>query len=162
MAEEVVERPVDLETFRSMERHFAVPTVEAVIYDFSGYYLLVRRVATPSSGRWTIPGGLIHNGERFHDAVRRVAKREVGLDVTPFKVLHPQAHITAQRHSVGVPILCKGYKDDPVQMPDDGENDLHMWFFRGQNPTIWSPEEGHVPVDLETYYVTILREAELL
>ena len=43
--------------------------------------LLVRRGEAPSQGRWSIPGGLIHLGERIEDAVAREIKEECGLEI---------------------------------------------------------------------------------
>ena len=43
--------------------------------------LLVRRGEPPSQGRWSIPGGLIHLGERLEDAVLREVGEECGLTV---------------------------------------------------------------------------------
>lgn len=54
--------------------------VGAVVLD-GDRVLLVRRGAAPSAGKWSIPGGLIHLGERIEDAVRREVEEECGLHV---------------------------------------------------------------------------------
>jgi 8-oxo-dGTP diphosphatase len=54
--------------------------VGAVVLD-EDRVLLVRRGAPPSQGKWSIPGGLIHLGERIEDAVRREVEEECGLRV---------------------------------------------------------------------------------
>jgi len=54
--------------------------VGAVVLD-GDQVLLVRRGAPPSQGRWSIPGGLIHVGERLEDAVVREVEEECGLRV---------------------------------------------------------------------------------
>jgi 8-oxo-dGTP diphosphatase len=43
--------------------------------------LLVQRGHPPSQGKWSLPGGLVHLGERLEDAVRREVKEECGLAV---------------------------------------------------------------------------------
>ncbi|HEY7653723.1 MAG TPA: NUDIX hydrolase [Methylomirabilota bacterium] len=43
--------------------------------------LLVKRGQPPSQGKWSIPGGLIHLGERIEDAVRREVLEECGVRV---------------------------------------------------------------------------------
>jgi ADP-ribose pyrophosphatase YjhB (NUDIX family) len=54
--------------------------VGAVIVD-GARVLLVKRGQPPSQGKWSIPGGLIHLGERLEDAVRREIREECGLEV---------------------------------------------------------------------------------
>ena len=54
--------------------------VGAVVLD-GEQVLLVRRGEPPSQGRWSIPGGLIHLGERIEDAVLREVEEECGLNV---------------------------------------------------------------------------------
>jgi len=43
--------------------------------------LLVKRRAEPGRGRWSIPGGSVHLGERVRDATIREAKEESGIDI---------------------------------------------------------------------------------
>jgi 8-oxo-dGTP diphosphatase len=55
--------------------------VGAVVLD-RGRVLLVRRGGQPSSGRWSLPGGLVELGETTADAVRREIREECGIDIT--------------------------------------------------------------------------------
>ena len=43
--------------------------------------ILVKRRAEPGRGRWSIPGGTVHVGEKVRDATIREAKEESGLDI---------------------------------------------------------------------------------
>lgn len=54
--------------------------VGAIVLD-GDQVLLVRRGEAPSQGRWSIPGGLIHLGERIEDAVVREVQEECGLQI---------------------------------------------------------------------------------
>ncbi len=54
--------------------------VGAVILD-RDRVLLVKRGQPPSEGKWSIPGGLVHLGERIEDAVRREVQEECGVSV---------------------------------------------------------------------------------
>ena len=54
--------------------------VGAVILD-GERVLLVKRGQPPSQGKWSIPGGLVHLGERIEDAVRREVLEECGVRV---------------------------------------------------------------------------------
>ncbi|HSF07677.1 MAG TPA: NUDIX hydrolase [Methylomirabilota bacterium] len=44
--------------------------------------LLVRRGGQPSSGRWSLPGGLVELGETTAEAVRREIREECGIEIT--------------------------------------------------------------------------------
>ncbi len=47
-----------------------------------GRVLLVRRGGQPSSGRWSLPGGLVELGETTAEAVRREIREECGIEIT--------------------------------------------------------------------------------
>jgi 8-oxo-dGTP pyrophosphatase MutT (NUDIX family) len=56
--------------------------VEVVISTPERGVLLMLRDIPPNVGAWHIPGGTVLFGERVADAVRRVARDELGLEVT--------------------------------------------------------------------------------
>ena len=47
-----------------------------------GRVLLVRRGGQPSSGKWSLPGGLVELGETTAEAVRREIHEECGIEIT--------------------------------------------------------------------------------
>ena len=47
-----------------------------------GRVLLVRRGGQPSSGRWSLPGGLVELGETTAEAARREIREECGIEIT--------------------------------------------------------------------------------
>jgi 8-oxo-dGTP diphosphatase len=57
-------------------------SVEVVIYRPERGVLLMLRDIPPNVGAWHIPGGTVLFGERLTDAVTRVARDELGLEVT--------------------------------------------------------------------------------
>ena len=54
--------------------------VGAVVLD-GERVLLARRGRAPNMGKWSIPGGLVHLGERLEDALVREIEEESGLRV---------------------------------------------------------------------------------
>jgi len=56
-------------------------TVEVVVVSSDGV-LLTRRQTGPCAGLWHLPGGTVRFGEPLTDAVQRVAKQELGVEVT--------------------------------------------------------------------------------
>lgn len=60
---------------------WTVPCVGAIVHDASGRLLVIQRGREPSRGRWSVPGGRVHEGEGFAAAVGREVREETGLDV---------------------------------------------------------------------------------
>jgi ADP-ribose pyrophosphatase YjhB (NUDIX family) len=72
-----------------MKREFPdhpIVGVGGVVVD-RGRVLLIRRGREPLKGAWSIPGGLLEQGEELAAGVRRELKEETGLDVKPLEVL---------------------------------------------------------------------------
>ncbi|MGZ4247390.1 MAG: NUDIX domain-containing protein [Solirubrobacteraceae bacterium] len=61
--------------------------VEVVIATPERGVLLMLRDIPPNVGAWHIPGGTVMFGERLIDAVRRVARDELGLEVSVGELL---------------------------------------------------------------------------
>ena len=56
-------------------------TVEVIISNEAGSIYLTKRALEPCKGQWHLPGGTVSFGELLFEAVRRIAKRELGIDV---------------------------------------------------------------------------------
>ncbi len=55
--------------------------VEVVLYTKKEGVLLIKRTIAPAIGFWHVPGGTVLKGETLQQAVKRVAKEELGVDV---------------------------------------------------------------------------------
>jgi ADP-ribose pyrophosphatase YjhB (NUDIX family) len=69
-----------LSEFKRIYRKVPRLCVDAAIVTKDGI-LLVKRDITPAKGMWHLPGGTVLIGESNTDALSRIAKSEVGLDV---------------------------------------------------------------------------------
>ena len=49
----------------------------------AGKVLLVRRARAPSSGLYSLPGGVVEAGETLHEAVMREIREETGITIEP-------------------------------------------------------------------------------
>ena len=56
-------------------------TVEIILKDDEGRLYLTKRAIEPCKGQWHLPGGTVRFGELMNDAVKRIAKRELKIDV---------------------------------------------------------------------------------
>ena len=66
-----------------MQREYPVGPIVAVgvIIRQDDRIVLIRRDKEPARGLWTFPGGAIELGESLHDAARREALEETGLEI---------------------------------------------------------------------------------
>ncbi len=79
MTDRVDHVPADV--WSSIVATVPIPSVDLVVQCPDGI-LLARRQNEPARGEWFVPGGRIHKGEPLRDAVDRVAREELGIDVT--------------------------------------------------------------------------------
>ena len=56
-------------------------SVELIIKDEDGRIFFTKRAIPPCTGQWHLPGGTVYFAESLQDAVKRVAKREIGIEV---------------------------------------------------------------------------------
>ena len=77
-----------------------------------GGVLLVERTNRPARGEWFVPGGRVHKGERLVEAVTRVAREELGVEVEierslgAYEHLYDEAEVTS---SGGKHYLANGF-----------------------------------------------------
>lgn len=75
--------------------------VEVVVVHDGGI-LLARRTNSPAAGEWFWPGSRLYKGERLEAGARRVAREELGLDVTVRGRLGVQEHFWDDASMEGV------------------------------------------------------------
>jgi ADP-ribose pyrophosphatase YjhB (NUDIX family) len=83
--------------------------VEVIVKNENGI-LLGKRNTEPFRGMWHLTGGFVHYNEKISDAVKRVAKREIGADVEIVKLLgiyeyindDPRGHMIGLAHIVNI------------------------------------------------------------
>jgi ADP-ribose pyrophosphatase YjhB (NUDIX family) len=66
-----------------LQREYPVAPIVAVgaVVLKAGQLLVVQRGHPPAAGMWSIPGGVVHLGERLEEAVRREIAEECGITV---------------------------------------------------------------------------------
>lgn len=85
--------------------------VGAVIVQ-DGRVVLVRRLAEPLRGEWSIPGGMLELGEKLREGTAREALEETGLVVEVgevldvFDAIYPDVTGRTQYHYVLIDFLC--------------------------------------------------------
>jgi ADP-ribose pyrophosphatase YjhB (NUDIX family) len=112
-------------------------TVELVIAGELGVLLALREIE-PCIGLWHLPGGTVLFGEPVLDTVRRVARMELGIEVTPGPLLgyieYPSHYENGLDCPVGLAFAveplepveltqlhsqCRWYSESPSQIHDE-------------------------------------------
>ncbi len=117
-----MKKPFSFEEFQSIYSKVPRLTVEIVIKNTEGVLLTLRRIH-PLPGIWHLPGGTVYFKEPLEYAVKRIAKEELGLDVSVEKFLGYIEYIHQEKgggfdHPVGIAFLCQPISQE-VRLNDD-------------------------------------------
>jgi ADP-ribose pyrophosphatase YjhB (NUDIX family) len=120
--------PLPKEEFDAIFSRVPRLTVEVILVSPDRGVLLALRDIPPCEGLWHIPGGTVRFGEPVKDAVRRVARDELGLEVEPSELLgyieYPSHYNNGLDSPVG--LAFRVHATDPAATAPDG----CAWFKR--------------------------------
>ncbi len=77
--------PLSQKEFETIYSKVPRLTVEIIIQNNLGEIYLTKRAIEPCKGKWHLPGGTVRYAEPMTDTVKRIAKRELGIDVKKLK-----------------------------------------------------------------------------
>jgi ADP-ribose pyrophosphatase YjhB (NUDIX family) len=124
--------PAEFEAIYSRVPRLAV---EIVLRDRSGAVFLTKRAIPPCEGQWHLPGGTVFFGESLLQAVRRVAAREVGIEVQEARdngyIEYPSHYLNGLDSPVGIVFEVTHYAGD---VHVNAEADGGRWFSRVPDP----------------------------
>jgi colanic acid biosynthesis protein WcaH len=117
--------------------HTIVTNVPIVSVDLVVHYedgiVLGKRTNEPLEGEWFVPGGRVQKNERLEDAVHRLAREELGIDVMIDRQMGVYEHLygTAELDAVGdkhyVPIAYEVTAESETLRPDDQHATLSVF-----------------------------------
>ncbi|WP_435066131.1 NUDIX domain-containing protein [Halobaculum sp. EA56] len=128
MVDETRQRIPD-DDWETIVRHVPIVSVDLIVRVDNGV-LLGKRTNEPAKGEWFTPGGRVHKCESRRDAVHRVAKQEIGIDVRIDRQIGTYEHIydTADVDSTNSKhYLATGFVVSPEERPTVGD-DQHSEF----------------------------------
>ncbi len=130
----VMHGPLPQEEFDAIFSRVPRLTVELVAHATRGVLLQLRQ-GGPCSGLWSLPGGTVRFGEPLRDAVSRVARDELGLEVIVREHLgfieYPSHYESGLDSPVGIafavefqagaadPPHCQWFTELPLSMHDE-------------------------------------------
>lgn len=113
-------------------------TVDLYIVNSSGSILLTKRDIEPYKDHWHLPGGRIKFRETISDALKRISKAELGIDIESNNIIGTIQFLTEEqqgnpRHSISLVHLVR-YNAPDGPIVKDGE------FFK-ELPAVIIPEQ---------------------
>ncbi|MCP3705218.1 GDP-mannose mannosyl hydrolase [Pseudoalteromonas sp.] len=72
---------LDNTTFKTVLQHTPLVSIDLLVKNKQGEYLLGMRTNRPAQGYWFVPGGRIFKNERMDDAFLRLTQGELGIQV---------------------------------------------------------------------------------
>lgn len=97
-----------------------IASVEALTV-MNNELLLLKRKNQPAKGQWWFPGGRIHKGESFEEALHREVKEETNLEVSSRKFINVYSRVFPKRHDITVAFLCKCKGDKVILNKEHSE-----------------------------------------
>lgn len=89
-----------LKLYKEFGKYFPFSTVDVIIRDNDGSFILTKRIIPPYVNKWHLPGGLIRKGEKLRDAVKRSVKNEINLEIKIEKFLGTYENPICTRHDI--------------------------------------------------------------
>jgi colanic acid biosynthesis protein WcaH len=127
-------------TFKTIIEATPLVSIDLVVTDSSGQYLLGLRRNKPAQGYWFVPGGRIYKNETMDSAFTRLCKVELGLDIllSDAEFLGPFEHFYKDcvfGDEVSTHYVVLGYKimaDISISDLPNEQHDDYKWFTRDQ------------------------------
>jgi len=73
---------LELSTFKTVVQNTPLISIDFIIENSQGEYLLGKRVNAPACGVWFTLGGRILKDEKMENAIKRLSKKEFNLEIT--------------------------------------------------------------------------------
>lgn len=141
------------EDWKTIVQNIPIVSVDLLVQVKNGI-VLGKRTNEPAKGEWFTPGGRVYKGETRTDAVTRIAKNELGVDIEIIESLGAFEHMYETAEVEGAETkhyLANGYVVRPVTeefRPDDQHADLQVF--------------ESVPDSLHPYVRAYINEAEMV
>ncbi|SFR66925.1 GDP-mannose mannosyl hydrolase [Halogeometricum limi] len=118
--------------WKTVVEHVPLVSVDMVV-EHDGGIVLGKRQNEPAKGTWFVPGGTVWKGERLTDALQRVARGELGTEVSVERRLGTFEHFydtsefddVVGKHYLATAFLVRPESDE--LRPDDQHAELRVF-----------------------------------
>lgn len=94
-----MKKPLSDEDFVAIYSRVPRLNVELIVRTGQGI-LLTKRAIEPWKGKWHVPGGTVHYGETFDDAIKRISLDELGTGVVSTKPVGYMEYLSSKNLDV--------------------------------------------------------------
>lgn len=122
-------------TFAGIIAATPLVSIDLIVRNKHDEVLLGKRANRPALGRWFVPGGRIHKGERARDALERIARNELGINVPKGRLIGVFDHFYEDNVfgtlAVGTHYVALGYEfklADGVSLAKDAQHSNVQWW----------------------------------
>ena len=123
------DHPLTPEEFDSIYSRVPRLTVEVIVKNKAGEICMTLRDIEPCKGQWHLPGGTVRFGEPLLEAVKRVARRELAVEVKTAEnkgyIEYPSHYQKGLDDPVGLVFEVTDYEGEPHP---DSEAAACDWF----------------------------------
>ncbi len=120
--------PLSQQEFETIYSKVPRLTVEIILANEQGVYLTKRSIE-PCRGLWHLPGGTVRFGEPLVEAVKRIAARELGINVSSSELLgyieYPSHYLKGLDSPVGIAFKVASYEGKVIANVEAEDSD---WF----------------------------------
>jgi colanic acid biosynthesis protein WcaH len=117
---------LSVEEFKQIVKNTPLVSIDLVIENPKGEILLGWRNNLPAKGYWFVPGGRVLKDENFTSAFSRIAKTEIGLDLTLedsvflgiYEHLYPGENFSGDP-SFGTHYIVASYRIKLLEIPEN-------------------------------------------
>jgi len=137
----VEEKHLSREEFLKIVENTPLISIDLIAHDPHGKILVGYRQNRPAQNTWFIPGGVIKKGERLANAIQRIAKIELGMEISSgqahfkgvYEHLYPDNFAAAPGISTHYIVLAyEIYLTTSLVSPPPGQHSKYQW---------WTPQE---------------------
>ena len=120
------DKPFTFKEFKSIYSRVPRLTVELVVQTKNGI-VLTKRSIVPCKGQWHIPGVTLLKGERLEQAMKRVAKKELGLKVGRAEIIGVKEDILKGYFSQPIAVVFMTKVANPKINPDEDADEVGVF-----------------------------------
>lgn len=166
--------------WESIVRNVPIVSVDLVVLTDDGL-VLAKRTNEPAKGEWFVPGGRVRKGERLEDAVHRVAREELGIEVEIIESLGAYEHLYPESDvdgSGGKHYLANGFvvraesrkftiddQHETIRVFEDPLKDIHPYvrgYFKDSSSVCSvEPDDGTGITISEATFISVFDNDEL-